>query len=211
MRTLSIILGEPASDKCPTPHGHRLARIMVLVIAMLGAVIVTPSHARLVRLDIAIREVVAGGAVFGTAGAYERLTGTAYFEVEPEEKRNAQIYDLDNAQRNSRGTVEFSADAVILKPLDMSKANGALYFEVVNRGNKIFPQMLHDTPPGTNNNNPMALQEYGNAFLLHRGYVIAWVGWGGDIAPGGDRLTVNFPIAMKDGAPIMERILGIDG
>jgi hypothetical protein len=33
------------------------------------------------------------------------------------------------------------------------------------------------------------------------------VGWGADIAPGGNRLLVNFPIAMSKGRPITERIL----
>src|SRR5712692_6787280 len=42
---------------------------------------------------------------------------------------------------------------------------------------------------------------------MREGYTIAWVGWGADIAPGGARLLVNFPIAMQGGQPITERIL----
>jgi hypothetical protein len=103
--------------------------------------------------------------------------------------------------------VEFSADAVILKPVDMQKANGALFFEVNNRGNKISFQMMHDTPPGIPNNNPVTAAHFGNGFLMRSGYVIAWVGWGADIAPGNNRLTVNFPIAKESGQPLTERIL----
>ena len=46
-------------------------------------VIAPPSDAKLVRLDITAREVVANGMAFGDTGAYEKLTGTAYFEVDP--------------------------------------------------------------------------------------------------------------------------------
>ena len=169
---------------------------------------IPPSEARLTRLVINTTEVVADGASFGSTGPYERLTGTAYFEVDPDDRRNAQVFDLDKADRNARGKVEFSADAVILKPADMRKANGRLYFEVNNRGNKISFQMMQDTPPGTPNNRPVTAAHFGNGFLMRQGYVVAWVGWGGDIAPGGDRLTVNFPIAKrKSGEPITERIL----
>src|SRR5215510_7808729 len=169
---------------------------------------IPPSEARLTRLVINTTEVVADGVSFGSTGPYERLTGTAFFEVDPEDRRNAQVFDLDKADRNARGKVEFSADAVILKPADMRKANGRLYFEVNNRGNKISFQMMQDTPPGTPNNRPVTAAHFGNGFLMRQGYVVAWVGWGGDIAPGGDRLTVNFPIAKrKSGEPITERIL----
>ena len=172
-----------------------------------SAFVAVPSDAKLVRLDITSREVIADGMAFGVVGAYEKLTGTAYFEVDPRDPLNAQVFDIDKAPRNGHKRVEFSADAVILKPVDMSKGNGQLFFEVNNRGNKIALPMLNDTPPGTNNNNPKAPGDFGNGFLMRQGYVVAWVGWGADIAPGNSRLTVNFPIAMDRGQPITERIL----
>ena len=54
---------------------------------------------------------------FGSAGAYERLDGTAYFEVDPKDPLNAVIVNLDRAPRNARGFVEFSSSFVILKPV----------------------------------------------------------------------------------------------
>ena len=173
----------------------------------LAAVLAPAADAKLVRLDITAREVVAGGMSFGATGAYEKLTATAHFEVDPRDDANEQVFDLDKAPRNARGRVEFSADAVILKPLDMSKANRQLFFEVNNRGNKIALPMFNDTPPGVNNNNPSAAADFGNGFLMRQGYVVAWVGWGADIAPGNSRLTVNFPLAMQHGQPITERIV----
>lgn len=185
----------------------RLATILTLG-GLIATMTLPPCEARLTRLVINSTEIVAGGADFGAAGPYERLTGTAYFEVDPHDRRNAQVFDVDKADRNARGKVEFSADAVILKPADMGRANGRLYFEVNNRGNKISFTMMQDTPPGTPNNRPVAAADFGNGFLMRRGYVVAWVGWGADIAPGGDRLTVAFPIAKhKSGEPISERIL----
>jgi len=89
----------------------------------------------------------------------------------------------------------------------MAKASGTLFFEVNNRGNKIVQTMLNDTPPTANNNNPITAADFGNGFLQRRGYVVAWVGLGRDIAAGSSRLTVSFPIAMEAGKPITERIL----
>jgi len=103
--------------------------------------------------------------------------------------------------------VEFSADMVILRPVDGAKANGRLFFEVNNRGNKISHTMLNSTPATANNNNPTTAADFGNGWLERQGYVIAWVGWGADSAPGANRLTVNFPVAMERGKPITERIL----
>lgn len=150
---------------------------------------------------------MAGGQPFGAAGAYERLTGTAYFEVDPQDARNTAVFDLDKAPRNAHGRVEFAADAVILKPADLAKVSGTLFFEVNNRGNKISFGRMQDTAPDANANAPVTAHDFGNGFLMKRGYVLAWVGWGADIAPGDNRLTVTFPIAMREGQPVTERIL----
>jgi len=180
----------------------------ITALTLLCAVVAPPpADARLVRLELRPPEAVAGGQPFGAAGAYERLTGTAYFEVDPQDPHNALVFDLDKAPRNARGRVEFSADAVILKPVDLAKSSGTLFFEVNNRGNKISFGRMQDTAPDANANAPMTMRDFGNGFLMKRGYVLAWVGWGADIAPGDDRLTVSFPIAMREGQPITERIL----
>jgi hypothetical protein len=163
--------------------------------------------ARVTRIDITARETMAGGAPFGDAGPYEKLTGTVYFEVDPRNPHNQAVFDLDKAPRNAHGMVEFSADTVILRPVDPSKGNRALLFEVNNRGNKISSTMYNSSPPTANNNNPSTANDFGTGFVLRQGFVYAWVGWGTDIAPGNSRLTVSFPVAMRHGQPISERIL----
>ena len=183
---------------------QQIIRALALSAALCGA---PPADARLTRLEVTQREVVAGGQAFGTAGAYERLTGTATFEVDTRDRRNAVVFDLDKATRNARGQVEFSAAMVILKPVDLAKAGSTLFFEVNNRGRKISFGRMQDTASDANMNAPLSPRDFGNGFLMKRGYVLAWVGWGADIAPGDNRLTVNFPIAMENGQPIAERIL----
>src|SRR4051812_14151224 len=181
-------------------------RMRWMAAAGLAALVSARTEARVTRIVIVSQQVVAGGASFGDRGAYEKLTGTVFFEADPRNPNNAIVFDLDKAPRNAAGRVEFSADMVILRPVDRSKANGRLFFEVNNRGNKISHTMLNSTPPTANNNNPTTAADFGNGWLERQGYVIAWVGWGADSAPGGDRLTVNFPIAMENGRPIAERI-----
>ena len=178
--------------------------------ALLLAVVLTPAidaEAKLVKLEITKREVVAGGVSFGGAGPYEKLSGRAWFEVDPTLERNKAVFDIDRAPLNTTGKVEFSADMVILKPVNMALAAKTLFFAVNNRGRKIAFGRMHDTAADANMNDPMALHDFGNGFLMKRGYVIAWVGWGADIAPGDNRLTVNFPIAREHGQPVTERIL----
>jgi hypothetical protein len=178
-----------------------------LVLATLPLLAWDEAQARLTRLEVLERETVAEGQPFGAAGAYERLSGVAHFEVDPRDPRNAQVFDLDRAAVNAAGRVELSADMVILKPLDLRKASGTLFFEVNNRGRKVSFGRMHDTASDANMNRPASARDFGNGFLMRRGYVLAWVGWGADVAPGDNRLTVRFPIAQQDGQPIAERIL----
>ena len=79
----------------------------------------------------------AEGATFGETGAYERLTGTAYFEVDPNDPLNAVIVDLDLSPRNARGRVEFSTPFMILKPVEMQRSNRKIFYAVNNRGNNL--------------------------------------------------------------------------
>ena len=184
-------------------HVRAFSTFLICVVLLFAA----DADARLVKLEIQKREVVADGMAFGDAGAYEKLTGRAWFEVDPTLERNKVVFDVDRAPLNAKGKVEFSADMVILKPVDLEKGARTLFFEVNNRGRKISFARMQDTASDANMNDPMAPRDFGNGFLLKRGYVVAWVGWGADIAPGDNRLTVNFPIAQENGQPVTERIL----
>ena len=105
------------------------------------------SHAALLRIEVKERSDVPNSS-------YERIVGRAYFAVDPALPVNRSIVDLDKAPQNSEGLVEFSADFYILKPVDMTKGNGALLEEVPNRGSKNALAFFDDAPGSANANNP---------------------------------------------------------
>jgi hypothetical protein len=163
-----------------------------LLAAVLVAVLPGSADARLVRLVIEQREPLAGGVAWGTVGPYERLAGTAYFEIDPRDPLNAVIVDLDKAPKNSRGLVEFSTMFFILKPVDMTRGNGKIYYTVNNRGNDALFAARTAAAIGRND------------FALRLGYTIVDAGWQGDLAPGGNRLAASLPSARQaDGSPIV--------
>ncbi len=58
-----------------------------------------------------------GGRSFGTVGSYERISGHIIGEVDPKDPLNAIIVDIGLAQRNPNGTVPYSTDFQILRPV----------------------------------------------------------------------------------------------
>ncbi len=98
---------------------------------------------------------------FGSVGAYEKIKGKLYYAVDPDNPFNAQIVDLplakdgrlrkdasvidwgkgriieivgDDAVNEDTGEVEFSGDFILLKPLDLTKGNHRILYDVNNRG-----------------------------------------------------------------------------
>jgi Alpha/beta hydrolase domain len=149
------------------------------------------------RLEITERETpVFGGAEFGAAGAYERLHGTAFCELDPVHALNAGIVNLAKAPRNARGSVEYQVDFRILKPMDLDRGNGWLLYDVPNRGNQPVMARLNGAPEG---GHP---QTAGNGFLMRYGFTIVWSAWQGDVPSGADRLVARFPIATGADGPL---------
>ncbi len=141
------------------------------------------------RIKITERETpVFGGAEFGAVGAYERLHGTAFCELDPTHALNADIVNLDKVPRNARGYVEYQSEFRILKPLDLARGNGWLVYDVPNRGNQLIMTRLNGAPDG---GHP---QTAGNGFLMRHGFTLVWSGWQGDVPTGADRLTARFPV-----------------
>lgn len=141
------------------------------------------SEAKIIRIVIDKTERYASGKQFGNAGQYERLTGRAYGEVSPSEIHNSIIQDIALAPRNDKGMVEYEMEFVLLKPVDLSKSNQLLFYNVPNRGN-VFPA---DTT------------------LLKRGYIYLWGGWQGDII-GDNKLKIKVPIATENGKEIIGKL-----
>ena len=98
------------------------------------------------RFVIKNREPFADGHEFPITGAYEKLTGRIYGEVDPKHRLNKIIVNLKKAPRNQRGRVEYSSNFCILKPLDMARGNGKIFFDAPNRGSKRILGFLNDAP-----------------------------------------------------------------
>jgi hypothetical protein len=156
-------------------------------------------QAEVKSLIIHRREPFAGGTPFGESGAYEKLVGVARFVVDPKERHNANIVDLELAPRNADGKVEFESDVFLLVPKDLGRGNRALFYDVNNRGNKLALGMFNSAPGG---NDPTTASDAGNGFLFRRGYAVVWCGWIGELLPGNNRLLLRAPIAARDGQPI---------
>jgi sugar lactone lactonase YvrE len=171
--------------------------VRIAILLVLAAV--SSASGECIELKIVKREPFAGGMSFGDVGPYERIVGIAKFAVDPKHPRNSVIIDLDKAPLNKEGKVEFQSDFFILAPKDPSKGNGALLYDVNNRGNKLALAFFNDAP-GTNN--PSTAEHAGNGFLLRRGYTLVWCGWIGELLPGSDRLLLQAPIATDNCKPI---------
>lgn len=161
------------------------------------------AEARITRIEIdpaLSQSPTFAGKTFGSAGAYEKLRGKAYGELDPADPRNAVITDLELAPRNpATGKVDYSMDIYILKPLDLGKGNHKVYMEVNNRGGKLFGA-FNGSGGG---NNPTTAADAGDGFLMNQGYSLAWNGWDIAAAPGSDRLTITVPVAKNpDGSSI---------
>lgn len=174
----------------------------LLLSALLVASLTSPAWADVTRVAIASRTVVANGQWFGAAGPYEKIAGTAFFELDPADPHNQAIADLELAPRNARGRVEFSADLFILAPQDPARASGSVLFEISNRGNK---GLLATFNRATASLDPMQPEHFGDGLLMRNGFTLVWVGWEFDVGPL-PQLSVTAPIATRHGAPIVETI-----
>ncbi|HYA28256.1 MAG TPA: hypothetical protein VEI95_05520, partial [Acidobacteriota bacterium] len=157
----------------------------------------------LTRLIIQKREFFANGHEFPITGAYEKLVGKIYGEVDPNHRLNRVIVNVHKAPRNKRGRVEYSSNFCILKPLDMAHGNGKIFFDAPNRGSKRILGFLNDGPEA---NDPSTLEHAGNGFLMRQGYTIVWCGWQGDLMPLKNWLVLNVPVATNNGKPIVSQV-----
>jgi hypothetical protein len=183
----------------------RLGRILsaAVVVSMLGwAGWSSAAYARIVRVEILQEELAFGGQSFGEVGTYVRLTGKAYGEIDPNLPQNAIIQDIRLAPRNAHGRVEYVTDIDILRPVDLTKGNNILLFEVHNRGRKLLLRNFNADLKG-NQIDYNNLSDAGDGFLMRAGYTIVWYGWQADIMGGEGRLTLTVPAARNpDGTPV---------
>ena len=106
-------------------------------VAALGAVWLlcgaTPANARVTGITYTTSQPY-GSQSFGSVGQYQELDGTATGELDPGDPLNAIITDIKLAPR-AHGKVQYSFTFSILEPVDLSKSNHTLLYDIVNRGN----------------------------------------------------------------------------
>ena len=173
------------------------ALLGVLLVLALSAV---PLAARVVRVDVQSRADVLDGKTFGSAGAYERITGRVYFSVPIANVHNHGIVDLDHAVNLQNGEVAFSANFIVVRPKDAKKGNGTMLMEIPNRGHSGLISLVD----GGDWN---LADDAGDGWLLRNGYTIATIGWQWD-APGANAMVLSAPIAKDHGKTIMGLVRG---
>ncbi len=160
---------------------------------------VSTASAEVVRIEVDSRADLAGGKAYGLAGAYEKLVGTIYFEVDPANSANQIIADIDLAPRNARGKVEFHSDFFLIKPKDVTRGNGTLLYEVSNRGGK---GLLRYFNRGEGSVDPRTEAHLGDGFLMEQGLTLLWLGWQFDPPFRDGLVRVYPPIATDEGETV---------
>jgi hypothetical protein len=169
---------------------RHLLNAILLIAGVFG--LASPSAAKVLKFEIVRVESPAfEGRGFAAVGTYDRIIARATIAVSPDNPRNKIITDLDRAPRNAQGLVEAVADVEILRPTVAASGNRRLFYEALNRGNKLGPALFNDNPAVVNDLAKAA--DAGNGFLMNRGYTIVWSGWQGDVAPGGGRMIFSPP------------------
>ena len=169
--------------------------------AALMAVMIWPTvcNARVERLEILSRTPFAEGFEFGPVGAYERIKGRLHFAMDPNDIANSRIVDIHLAPVDSRRLITFSADFILLKPVDPTLGNGRLLYDVNNRGSLTALSSLNNA---WWSNDPTDLAHAGNGFLMVLGYSVLSSAWNWDVTEGDNRLQIDLPIATNNGVPI---------
>lgn len=162
--------------------------------ALVALLVPALASSEVTKVTIASKTVVANGQPFGSVGPYEKLTGTIEFAIDPANPHNKPIVDLGTAERGKDGRVHFTADLYVLQPADPSRGNGTLLFEIANRGRK---GILGRFNRAGGSQDPTALADFGDGFLMKDGYTVVWVGWQFDVEP--PNLRVVAPAANVAG------------
>ncbi|AKD58363.1 hypothetical protein SD10_06185 [Spirosoma radiotolerans] len=159
-----------------------------------------PTQARIIRIEItSVQSPTFEGKAFGRVGAYEKLRGKAYGELDPTSPPNALITDIALAPRNGKGMVAYVMDIYILKPIDLSKGNHKLFLEINNRGGKL----VGGFNKSSGGNDPTTAAQAGEGFLMNKGYTLALNGWDCSAPPANNNLTISVPVAQNaDGSSI---------
>ena len=146
-----------------------------------------PTAAKVLKFEITKVESPAfEGRSFGSVGTYDKITARATIGVAPDDAHNAIIVDADRAPRDAQGLVTSVAEVEILRPTNAANGNRRLFYEVLNRGNKLGFLLFNDVPVSIND--LVKSSDAGSGFMMNRGYTLVWSGWQGDVPKGSGRM-----------------------
>ncbi len=174
---------------------HLGRAVLLCVVAATSLAVADLLQARVTQITITQKtSPLFGGQSFGPAGPYEQIRGTANGEINPNDRRNAAITDIQLAPRNARGNVEYKTTFTIVKPIDMTKAPSVMLYNVPNRGNHSLPAAFHFGG------------DPGDGFIYNLGHTMLWSGWQGDqpiASVSSTQEGIDVPTAKNaDGSPV---------
>ena len=150
------------------------------------------SEARIISVQLNDATIAFNGYSWPGVGQYEKITGVAYAEVDPADRRNAVIVDIGLAEpqaapgqpgKTPNGKVAYLLNFYILKPINLNQVDrklngyGKMMYEPPNRGGKTWTALGRVTGGG---NDPATITDptiLANSFLMPRGYTLVWSGW----------------------------------
>ncbi|MFK7956460.1 MAG: alpha/beta hydrolase domain-containing protein [Lysobacterales bacterium] len=110
--------------------------------------------------------------------AYERLSGTVRFSVDPAIKVNRRISDISLAKTtHPHEWVMANANFMILRPLT-APANPVALLEISNRGGKAALRYFQNAKSSLT---PSLPEHFGDGLLMRQGITLVWVGWQWDV------------------------------
>ena len=157
---------------------------------------VTGAEARVVKIEIDSNLLF--GGPFGEVGEYRIIRGRAFGELDPADRRNALITDIEHAPLTD-GMVTYTAQFALHVPADLDKASGVMVYNVPNRGRIQIPYSAGD-----------------DSFLWRRGDIVLNSAWQGDIRIGTNLTTnttvgINVPVATGVVGRVVDRFLDASG
>ena len=109
---------------CPLARSRSIRTFCITFASLAALLTASPADARITRIEIDTarsQSPTFGGFSWPNVGQYEKIVGIAHGEVNPHDRQNRVIVDID-WPRNARGNVEYAFNFYILKPIDLSRA-----------------------------------------------------------------------------------------
>ncbi|WP_243050460.1 hypothetical protein [Dyella sp. RRB7] len=160
-----------------------------------------PTFAAVDHIEVIDRKPYQEGRVFPGAGTYEVIHGRAWFRLDPHNKANLRIVDLNLAPRDASGLVEFSTDFVLVRPVNA--IDSTLLYDVVNRGGGVTGMLNYVIDP---TQKPPFID---TGFLQRNGFSVLTSAWEWDVTPEeGDNQALVFkpPVASDHGHRITGKV-----